>query len=281
MSAAWAHRPNPGATPKHGWLVRASLCAALVLLSACASGPHANPNDPLEPLNRSVYQFNDAVDQAVLRPVAQTYQKVTPAPLRQGVSNFFSNLDDLWSLVNNALQLKPQAATESLLRVGFNTTFGIAGIFDIASAFNIEKHSTGFGDTLGHWGVGAGPYVVLPLLGPSTLRDTAGSMVDRQADQVRQLPHVPTRNTLLALRLTDTRAAFLGASRMLDQVALDKYSFTRDAYLQRRQRAIGVEDDAPTEEFTPAAPPPEPTPNPSSAANPIHINANNAEGGQP
>lgn len=233
--------------------VRAALWTSVLLillsLTGCASGPNANPRDPLEPFNRGVYQFNDAVDTAVLKPVAAVYRDVTPVRVRQGVGNFFGNLEDVWSFVNNALQFKGQAAIDSLKRFGVNTFVGWGGIFDVASEMDIEKHTKDFGHTLGYWGMAPGPYLVLPLLGPSTLRDTVALPVDLMGDIVANIPHVPTRNTATAVRAVDNRAALLKASVMLEEAALDKYTFTRDAFLQRRRSVIydgnpPEEDDA-------------------------------------
>jgi phospholipid-binding lipoprotein MlaA len=215
-----------------------SLLIVLALLSGCATGPNANPRDPLEPFNRGVYQLNDAVDRAVLKPVATAYQDVVPSLIRRGVNNFFANLQDAWSFVNNALQFKGEAAADSAVRFGVNTFIGLGGVLDVATEMNIEKHTKDFGHTLGYWGVAPGPYLVLPLLGSSTLRDTVALPVDFQGDLVGSIEHVPTRNTLIALRLVDDRANLLKASAMLDEVALDKYTFVRDAYLQRRRSAI-------------------------------------------
>ncbi len=232
--------------------VRAALWSGVLLilvsLAGCASGPNANPRDPLEPFNRGVYQFNDAVDRAVLKPVATAYRDVAPVRVRQGVGNFFGNLEDVWSFVNNALQFKGQAAFDSLKRFGVNTFVGWGGIFDIASEMDIEKHTKDFGHTLGYWGVGPGPYLVLPLLGPSTLRDTVALPVDLKGDIVSHVAHVPTRNTTMAVRVVDNRAALLKASTMLEEAALDRYSFTRDAFLQRRRSVIY--DGNPPEEDT-------------------------------
>ncbi|MEO7886624.1 MAG: VacJ family lipoprotein [Polaromonas sp.] len=219
-----------------GW---AGAVLALVLLQGCATGPSANPADPLEPFNRTMFNFNDSVDRAVVKPVATAYRDVTPALVRTGVTNFFGNISDVWSTVNNLLQGKGQAATESLFRVTTNTIWGVGGIFDVASDLKIPKHSEDFGQTLGVWGVGSGPYLVLPLLGPSSARDSVGSLVDYQGDLVSRIDHVSTRNSLTALRLVNARANVLGAGDVLDQAALDKYSFTREIYLQRRRSLIG------------------------------------------
>lgn len=227
----------------------ASAALVLALLQGCATGPNANPADPLEPLNRTVFKFNDGLDRAVLKPVATTYQSVTPALVRTGVSNFFGNLSDVWSVVNNALQFKGEAAANSFFRVTTNTLWGLGGIFDVASEMKIPKQSQNFGGTLTHWGVAPGPYLVLPVLGPSTLRDTAGTLVDMQADLVSQVDSVSARNSLQALRIVDTRASLLGATDLLEQAALDKYSFVRNIYLQLHRRPDGNSTSQPEERF--------------------------------
>lgn len=216
----------------------AALAATLSLLAACATGPDANPRDPLEPLNRGIYQFNDAVDTAVLKPVATAYQEVTPSPVRTGVNNFFGNISDLWSSVNAGLQLRPREATENLMRFSVNTVFGLAGVLDIASEMGIPRTRLDFGQTLGRWGAPSGPYLVVPLLGPSSVRDGTGLVVDIYADPVTSVDHIPTRNSMTALRMVDTRAGLLRAGTLLDDAALDKYSFMRDFYLNRRQNQI-------------------------------------------
>lgn len=228
---------------------------AFAFLQGCASLPPPgspgsvetiNPADPFERFNRSMFSFNDSIDRAVIKPVATAYRDVTPALIRRGVTNFFGNITDMWSLVNNALQLKPAETTDNLFRVTVNTFWGLGGIFDVASDMNIPKHTEDFGLTLGHYGVASGPYLVLPLLGPSTLRDTVGSVVDMQGNVVGNIDDVPARNSLTVLRLVDLRANFLGAGDVLDQAALDKYSFARDVYLQRRRSLI--EQDSEKEE---------------------------------
>lgn len=219
--------------------LRATLAGtALVVLAGCATGPDADPRDPLEPMNRGVQRFNDAVDEAVFKPVARGYVSVTPSPVRTGVSNFFGNLGDLWSSVNAGLQLRPRETAENLMRFSVNTVLGFGGLLDIASEAGIPRTRIDFGQTMGRWGVPSGPYVVLPLLGPSTARDTAGLLVDAEGDLVAYVDDVPTRNSLYALRIVDTRAQLLGATNLLEGAALDKYSFTRDFYLNRRQSQI-------------------------------------------
>ncbi len=232
------HKSTKTVSLAHSRGVVVSALLGVALLAGCASGPNANPKDPLEPFNRGVYQFNDAVDTAVLKPVATAYRDVTPRPIRQGVSNFFGNLQDAWSTVNSALQLNGPATSDNAGRVMINSLIGIGGLFDVASDLGIQKHTKDFGLTLGHWGVASGPYLMLPLLGPSTLRDTAALPVDSQGDVVGNLNHVPTRNTTMAVRIVDQREGLLKATEMLDKIALDKYSFVRDAHLQRRRSAV-------------------------------------------
>ncbi|MGX5649395.1 MULTISPECIES: VacJ family lipoprotein [Hydrogenophaga] len=215
-----------------------AVAAALVLLAGCATGPDADPKDPLEPLNRGVYRFNDAIDTAVLKPAATAYVDITPSPVRTGVNNFFSNLGDLWSAVNAGLQLRPRETADNLLRFGVNTVLGFGGLLDIAGEAGIPRTRIDFGQTLGRWGVPSGAYVVLPFFGPSTVRDTGGLVVDWEGDLVDHVNHIPTRNSLYALRVVDTRAGLLRAGELFEGAALDKYSLMRDFYLGRRQRQI-------------------------------------------
>lgn len=217
-------------------------------LTGCATGPNANPADPLEPFNRSMYKFNDTVDQAVLKPVATAYRDVTPDFVRRGVGNFFANLQDAWSFVNNVFQLKGEAAASSFMRFSVNTVFGLGGVLDWASEMKMQRYTEDFGQTLGYWGVGAGPYIVLPLLGPSTLRDTVALPVDFKGDAVSQMDNVPVRNTLLVTRVVDKRAELLKAESVLEEAALDKYSFIRDAFMQRRRNAV-YDGNPPEEEL--------------------------------
>jgi phospholipid-binding lipoprotein MlaA len=243
---------SPKPVVRAGGLV-VSLLLGATLLAGCASGPNANPHDPLEPFNRGVYKFNDAVDTAVLKPVATAYRDVTPHLVRQGVGNFFGNLQDAWSAVNSALQLNGPATSDNLGRFMINTFVGIGGLFDVASDLGIQRQTKDFGLTLGHWGVGPGPYLMLPLLGPSTLRDTAALPVDSQGDMVGSLTDVPTRNSTMVVRIVDQREGLLRATEMLDKIALDKYSFVRDAHLQRRRSAV-YNGNPPEEEELPLVP---------------------------
>lgn len=212
--------------------------AVFALVAGCATGPNANPADPFEPLNRGVSSFNETVDDAVLVPVATAYQRVLPSMVRSGVNNFFNNIGDVWSLANNVAQLKLQGSAETFMRLNVNTFFGLGGLLDVASEAGIQRHEEDFGQTLGYWGVGSGPYVVLPLLGPSTLRDTVAKPLDYYGDPLAHMDDVRWRNSLVALRVVDTRAQYLRAGRLIGDAALDKYSFTRDAFLQRRRSQV-------------------------------------------
>ena len=225
---------------------------ALLLLQGCATGLNAssaNPADPLEPFNRTVFQFNDQLDRAVIKPVATVYRDVTPSLVRRGVTNFFGNISDIWSLANNVLQLHGTDAADSLFRVTVNTFWGLGGVLDVASEMKIPRHTEDFGQTLGRWGVETGPYIVLPVLGPSTVRDSVGTLVDLNGNLVTRTKDVPVRNSLSALGAVNLRANFLGTGDVLDAAALDKYTFTREIYLQRRRSLIGREAPEKEERF--------------------------------
>jgi phospholipid-binding lipoprotein MlaA len=190
-------------------------------------------------MNRSIHSFNDSLDRAVLKPVAKGYEAVTPDFARTGVRNFFSNLGDVTVLANDILQLKLEQTSRDFLRLTFNTTFGMFGLLDIASEMGLQKHNEDFGQTLGYWGVGPGPYLVLPFLGPSDLRDTGGYIVDSAStDLVASQNKIATRNTLSATRLISRRSELLAAKQVVDEAALDNYEFTRDFYLQRRRGLV-------------------------------------------
>jgi len=221
-----------------GVFARWALVACLGLLQACATVANPDPRDPLESFNRGVFKFNDVLDQAVIKPTATVYRDATPDWFRKGVGNFFGNLGDVWSVVNNALQLRGRETGDSLGRVMVNTTIGLGGLIDVASDLNIERHSADFGLTLGRWGVGAGPYVVLPLLGSYTLREVAALPVDQQGNLVNQIADDPTRYGFTVLNVVDLRAKYLRAGDVVEGAALDKYSFTRDAYLQRQRNRV-------------------------------------------
>jgi phospholipid-binding lipoprotein MlaA len=243
-----------GATPwrRASWLFAAVM---LLALTGCATTAPANPRDPLETFNRKSMQFNEQVDGLVLKPVATVYRKGVPPLVRTGVSNFFGNLSDGWSFVNSALQFKFQNAAEDFMRLNVNTVFGLGGILDVASNLNIERHREDFGQTLGHWGVPAGPYIMLPLLGPSTLRDALALTVDRHGDPVHYANPTSATYELDALRAVDRRSNSLRVGAVLEEAALDKYTFVRDSYLQKRRAEIFSGDpvDIPAESPSPAA----------------------------
>lgn len=215
----------------------AGTLAAASLLAGCATGPQANKDDPLEPMNRVVFKVNDTVDQYVAIPIAKGYQKVTPEPARTAVSNFFSNLADVGNFANNVLQGKGVDAAETLMRVAINSVLGIGGLIDIATPAGLGKHSQDFGLTLGVWGVPAGPYLVLPVFGPSSFRDGVGVGASIYLDPAHYFDPA-WRNTMFGINVVSTRANLLGATDLLSQAALDKYAFVRDAYMQRRQYLI-------------------------------------------
>ncbi len=235
------------------WWAGAAL--ALALMQGCATGPNANPADPLEPFNRTMFSINDGLDRAIIKPVATAYKNITPSPVRTGVSNFFENLSDVWSVVNNLLQFKPVEAGDSLARVALNSTFGLLGLLDFASEANIQKHTADLGQTFGVWGVASGPYLVLPVLGPSSARDSvglAGRFLWDSAVINNAIDNSTVTTSLTVVRLVDKRASLLGVDDLLEQAALDKYSFTRDVYLRHRRSMVGgaaAEPEAPEERF--------------------------------
>jgi phospholipid-binding lipoprotein MlaA len=212
----------------------AAAFTAAALLSGCATGPNRTPGDPLEPMNRVIFRFNDAVDQHLAVPIAKGYQKVTPHPVRTAISNFFSNIGDLNTIANELLQLKITNATEDLMRFVMNSTFGVGGLIDFATPAGLPKHHQDFGLTLGRWGMPTGPYLMLPIFGPSTFRDGIGLAVDVRFNPFNYIEPA-TRTPLYAMQFINTRSDMLGATNILQQAALDKYSFIRDAYLQQRR----------------------------------------------
>jgi phospholipid-binding lipoprotein MlaA len=236
----------------------AAFTLALGAGGASLAQSEAKPNkDPLEGWNRAVFGFNEAVDRAVLVPLAKGYQAVVPELVRTGVTNVFANFGDGWSAINQALQGKGEAASTMTMRVVTNTLFGIGGLFDVASDLGMERQSEDFGQTLGRWGFGPGPYFVWPLLGPSTIRDTVARPLDLAWSPTRLTHDDPTRYAITGLQLIDTRANLLGATRVLDDIALDKYTFVRDAYLARRRNLV-YDGDPPEEpqDTGPATAPP-------------------------
>lgn len=234
-------------TRRPGSSFRAAMLACCVALaSGCASTP-PNPNDPLEGYNRAMFAFNEGLDKAVVKPVAQAYDYVTPKPVQTGVGNFFSNLADPWIGLNNMLQGKPAEAFSDWMRFMVNSVFGIFGLLDIASEARLPKHDEDFGQTLAVWGVGEGPYFVVPFFGPRTVRDAAVLPVDLAGDKVWRASHVPTRNAIRVLDVTHGRATLLGADRTLEESTFDKYAYLRDFYLQ--QRRYKVHDGNPPVEY--------------------------------
>lgn len=217
---------------------------SLILLSGCAT--QAN-RDPLEGYNRAVYKFNDVTDKAIFKPVATAYTKVAPSPIRKGISNFFSNLGTIKTILNDLLQFKFAQAFQDSSRFIINSTFGIAGLIDVASMDGIPKHDEDFGQTLGHWGVGSGPYIVMPFLGPSNLRDMTGFAFDTfttdPATYIHNKGDIRASNQWRMAYFTSVRSELLNASDLIDQASLDPYAFMRDAYLQRREALIA--DQAP------------------------------------
>ena len=242
----------------------------LALAGGCATTEDRDPRDPFEPMNRAVYRFNEVADEWVGIPVASAYRDLLHEQIRGRIRNFFSNLGDLWIGVNDVLQGKFFDGFEDGMRFVFNSTFGLFGLHDVASDMGIEKRDEDFGQTLGRWGVGDGPYIILPILQSSTLRDTVGWGVDIFAgDPVGYFRPIALRNSAYALRLVNRRADLLDASRILEQAALDKYVFQRDAYLQRRRSQI-YDGNAPREprqrdEEPPEAPAKEPAKEPAKS----------------
>ncbi len=210
--------------------------ATASLLAGCATS--GNPKDPIEGFNRAMFAFNDGLDSAILRPVATGYEAALPSPVRTGVTNFFGNIADLLIGVNNLLQGKAPEAFSDLGRVVINSTIGILGTFDVASEVGLEKHNEDFGQTFGRWGVGSGAYVVIPVFGPRTARDTVGLVLDVAADPLTHLGAGDGRDVLRVLRTVDDRANLLPADKVVEEAALDKYSYIRDGYLQRRRNLI-------------------------------------------
>lgn len=221
-----------------GARLRRAAAAALVAVAAGCATTHGDPRDPIEGFNRAMFGFNEAFDEAIGKPVATAYRDVIPDPVRTWVRNFFGNIADLFIGANNLLQGKPGEALSDWARFAFNTTLGLLGINDIASEMGFEKHDEDFGQTFGRWGAPDGAYIVWPFLGSSTVRDTVGLVFDIGLDPVwRHEPRDP-RRFMLGLRALGRRADLLDASRILEEAALDKYVFQRDAYLQRRRSLI-------------------------------------------
>jgi len=207
------------------------------LISGCATSAK-DPRDPLENWNRGVQSFNDNVDEYALKPVAQGYQWITPEVVDTGISNFFSNIEDIGVTINDLLQFKLQQGGMDGARFLVNSTAGIAGLVDVASMIDLPKHEEDFGQTLGAWGVPSGPYLVLPIFGPSTPRGTVGLIGDTMMNPISYLDDEFIRLGIYGLNLVDTRADLLGASKIAEEAAIDRYEFLRNAYLQRREYLI-------------------------------------------
>lgn len=236
---------NPALTPAS--VTRLPLLLASLVLGGCAS-THHNPKDPFEPFNRGVYQFNDAVDKAIVKPAAKGYNAVVPAPGKMMISNFFSNLDDVIVAINDLLQFKVVRAISDSGRIVVNTTVGLFGLADVASHVGLEKHNEDFGQTLGYWGVGSGPYLMIPFFGPSSIRDGTGLYADSRAGVLRRVDPVDARNELYGTNLLSKRASLLDQEKVIEEAAIDRYSFIRDGYLQRR-RSLIYDGNPPREKF--------------------------------
>ena len=213
-----------------------SVAIAAAVLSGCATTAN-NPKDPYEGFNRAMFSVNEGID-VVLKPVAQGYDYVAPMPVKAGIGNFFGNIYDVWTAINNFLQGKGGDGLSDVGRVLVNTTIGIGGVFDVASEMGLEKHAEDFGQTLGKWGVDDGPYFYWPIIGPRTTRDTFGWVVDSYADPVWYVDDVALRNSLVGVRFIDLRASLLPTDKIVEQAAFDKYTYIRDAYLQNRRASI-------------------------------------------
>lgn len=223
------------------------LLLSLTLLSACATVPGGpTEGDPFESYNRAMFSFNDGLDEYFLKPIAQGYDAVLPSPVKTGISNFFSNIGDIFVILNDLLQFKFSQAIEDTGRFIFNSTIGLYGLIDVATPMGLNKHNEDFGQTLATWGVSDGPYIVLPFLGSRTLRDTTDVFVEPQVDPIYDIEKDETRYGAIFLRTVDFRYRLLKASNIAEQAAIDKYSFIRDAYLQHRKNLI--HDGNPPEE---------------------------------
>jgi phospholipid-binding lipoprotein MlaA len=218
----------------------------LMLLAACATpvAERSDPRDPYENFNRKVFVFNQVLDQALVKPVSKGYSNYVPEFIQTTVGNFFGNLADVWTAVNNFLQAKPREGMQDTGRVLVNTVFGVAGLADVATKLGFPKHKEDFGQTLGKWGVQPGPYVMLPVFGPSTMRDAVAKPLDLYADPVNLSTSFDVEYSLRAIRLVDDRARLLPTTDMIEKVALDPYQFVRDAHFQQREaRVIDAESD--------------------------------------
>lgn len=229
-------KPNPCLPFLRGIAAGLGALSCVVLAGCAATAP--DPRDPFEGVNRATYKFNDTLDKIVLKPVAQGYTAVVPLPVRNCVGNVFGNIGDLYNGANSLLEGYVRDAGSDVCRVAVNTTVGVLGCFDVASGFGLTKHNRDFGITLGVWGLQPGAYVVLPLFGPSDVRDALGTVVDHYADPLGYVYPVWERNTAEVVRLVDTRASLLGAGNLLQGAALDEYVFVRDGWFTRRRSQV-------------------------------------------
>lgn len=212
----------------------------------------ADDIDPWEPFNRKVHAFNESLDDAVLRPVATAWRDVVPDPLRTVVGNVFGNVEDAWSALNQLLQAKPGPAVTMTVRFAVNTVVGLGGVLDVASEMGLERQSEDLGQTLGRWGVGPGPYLVLPVIGPKSLRDAAAWPIDRMVTLPGVVDDTAWRWSLTGVEVVHNRANLLGASALMEQIALDRYTFARDGYLARRRNLV-YDGEPPEEDDNPKA----------------------------
>jgi phospholipid-binding lipoprotein MlaA len=252
-------------------LIRYSLLILPMLFAGCAAAH--NPEDPLEPLNRGVYRFNDALDRAVLKPAAKGYSAVMPTTGKIMVSNFFSNLDDVMVTANDLLQFKLVQGFSDGMRFVVNSTIGFFGLIDVASTGGLNKHDEDFGQTLGKWGFGSGPYLVIPIIGPSTVRDGVGFYADLYLDPMYYINDMSTRNLAYLAQKITLRAGLLDQEKVLDEAQIDRYEFLRDIYLLHRQSQVydgnpprrKYDDDESDDTGLPQAPPVSHTPSPAPA----------------
>ena len=228
--------------PARAWrrlaaVIPLTLVVAVSVAGCATTHGRTDPQDPWEGFNRSMFELNQTLDKALIRPVAELYQKVTPDPIDRSVTNFFGNLNDVLVVMNDLLQFKLEQAVSDLGRIVANTTFGVLGLFDVATRFGLEKHDEDLGQTMGYWGMDTGPYLVLPVLGPSSLRDTVGRAGEFAVSPL-DIFDEPTRWTLRGVHAVDLRADLLSVTRVAETAALDEYVIVRDAYLQRRQYLV-------------------------------------------
>jgi len=237
-------------------LRRALLALVSSLLFACATippGTQPSETDPWEPMNRAVFAFNEVLDEYFLKPITSVYRFILPEIVRDGIYNVFGNYNDIYTALNNLLQGKPALAFNDFMRVMVNTIFGLGGLLDVATPAGLEKHKEDWGQTFGVWGIPAGPYVVLPFFGPSSVRDTFGTVADIKSDYLfTYVKDIGLRNSITALRVINARNTYYEAGSLLEGAAIDKYTFLRDSYIQRRAYQV---NDGRTTDQEPLMPP--------------------------